>query len=200
MARFRGCGQVVDVEPRYISSPSSFVPLPSPVVQIQKLPRSKPRHTPASISGTLPSQPAVVPQYVPQPVQPYRPPIKSQYERDLETAIALSRNQSHESGLSFAQIQDMANRELTPEDYELLLLLDSGLAKQTVSEDKLEALTETQYAGNTDTTDCTICMGPFEIGETLKHLPCKHFFHSECVSTWLSKHSKTCPLCNAVVN
>jgi len=152
-----------------------------------------PSYQPAS-SSYQPA-PVSVPVYRAPPL-----PVKSQYEQDLENAIRISQQQTHESGLSFAQISDMANRELTPEDYELLLLLDSQIAKPTVSEEKLDSLTESKYDGTQDLSECTICMCPYDNGDDLKHLPCKHFFHNECVSTWLSKHSKTCPLCNAAVN
>ncbi|KAL4326864.1 hypothetical protein AHAS_Ahas13G0042700 [Arachis hypogaea] len=44
-------------------------------------------------------------------------------------------------------------------------------------------------------TDCAICLGEFEEGEWLKHLPnCSHGFHVPCVDEWFRSHS-SCPLC-----
>lgn len=42
---------------------------------------------------------------------------------------------------------------------------------------------------------CTICLEDYEIGNSLKTLPCAHFFHTGCVDPWLVNHN-ACPLCN----
>lgn len=44
--------------------------------------------------------------------------------------------------------------------------------------------------------DCAICLYPFEVGHTIKILPCnkKHIFHLKCIDKWLS-HNKACPTC-----
>ena len=44
-------------------------------------------------------------------------------------------------------------------------------------------------------TKCTICLGPYENGETLTILPCNHGFHTECINIWLNQHSYKCPIC-----
>ncbi|ORY94297.1 hypothetical protein BCR41DRAFT_243067 [Lobosporangium transversale] len=43
-------------------------------------------------------------------------------------------------------------------------------------------------------TSCPICLCDYEDLEELRHLPCDHFFHKECVDEWL-KLKRTCPLC-----
>nr|CAN80353.1 hypothetical protein VITISV_003141 [Vitis vinifera] len=48
-------------------------------------------------------------------------------------------------------------------------------------------------------TDCAVCLGEFEEGEFLKHLPnCSHVFHIPCIDTWFESHSN-CPLCRSHV-
>ncbi|KHN21991.1 RING-H2 finger protein ATL2 [Glycine soja] len=48
--------------------------------------------------------------------------------------------------------------------------------------------------------ECAICLGEFEEGEWLKHLPhCSHSFHVSCIDTWFQSHSN-CPLCRSVVH
>lgn len=42
--------------------------------------------------------------------------------------------------------------------------------------------------------DCSICMDPAELGSEVTQLPCKHWFHSECIKLWLKQHN-TCPHC-----
>ncbi|CAF0898495.1 unnamed protein product [Adineta ricciae] len=43
-------------------------------------------------------------------------------------------------------------------------------------------------------TECAICQTSFKIDEHVKKLQCGHFFHSECVRTWLSI-TGICPVC-----
>lgn len=49
--------------------------------------------------------------------------------------------------------------------------------------------------GLVDGTECSVCLGEFEVGEELRILPkCNHPFHIPCIDTWLTT-SSTCPLC-----
>ncbi|CAN6280340.1 unnamed protein product [Urochloa humidicola] len=49
--------------------------------------------------------------------------------------------------------------------------------------------------GFVDSTDCSVCLGEFRDGESLRLLPkCSHTFHLPCIDTWLKSHSN-CPLC-----
>jgi len=42
--------------------------------------------------------------------------------------------------------------------------------------------------------DCAICCNEFTTEQESIKLKCKHVFHSECITTWISK-SATCPMC-----
>lgn len=44
------------------------------------------------------------------------------------------------------------------------------------------------------TGGCAICLVDFEEGVKLIELPCRHAFHSRCITKWLKRSSK-CPLC-----
>ncbi|XP_062230099.1 RING-H2 finger protein ATL54-like [Phragmites australis] len=49
----------------------------------------------------------------------------------------------------------------------------------------------------TATRTCSVCLGAFKIGETVRLLPvCLHLYHVECIDPWLDAHS-TCPLCRS---
>eukprot|EP00775_Hariotina_reticulata_P002703 gene2703-biopygen4318 len=49
-----------------------------------------------------------------------------------------------------------------------------------------------------DSDSCAICFCQYSSSTPVKQLPCKHFYHSECIDQWLIRDN-TCPLCKAPV-
>jgi len=41
---------------------------------------------------------------------------------------------------------------------------------------------------------CMICNENYKLGEEAKLMPCKHYYHHDCILKWLELHN-TCPLC-----
>ncbi|KAK4285561.1 hypothetical protein QN277_002246 [Acacia crassicarpa] len=41
---------------------------------------------------------------------------------------------------------------------------------------------------------CAVCKDPIGIDAQAKQLPCKHLYHSDCITPWLEHHN-SCPLC-----
>mmetsp|Transcript_19151 Transcript_19151/g.34139 ORF Transcript_19151/g.34139 Transcript_19151/m.34139 type:complete len:331 (-) Transcript_19151:101-1093(-) len=41
---------------------------------------------------------------------------------------------------------------------------------------------------------CSVCLCEFESSETVRQLPCSHYFHAACIDPWLQK-TGTCPSC-----
>lgn len=94
-----------------------------------------------------------------------------------------------------SQIIDLQHRDLTPEDYELLLMLDESIAPKTVSSSVLESLrVESVEVAEVEGELCSICMEMYQTSQMVKTLPCDHSFHSDCIDHWLSFSSQNCPL------
>jgi len=110
---------------------------------------------------------------------------------------ALQKSDVKKTGTSshLLNIVDLQHRDITPEDYELLLHLDENVAPKTVSKDVLDGL-ETLSSESLGLTgeSCSICMEQFKAEELLKKLLCGHCFHSPCVDRWLTFSSCACPL------
>lgn len=42
--------------------------------------------------------------------------------------------------------------------------------------------------------ECSICMDDVKLNDIVTVLPCKHWFHQDCIKAWLNEHD-TCPHC-----
>lgn len=51
---------------------------------------------------------------------------------------------------------------------------------------------------NDSCVKCLVCQFAFEEKETIRHLPCKHYFHNECVDVWLATKD-FCPYCRQCI-
>ncbi|XP_022323162.2 uncharacterized protein LOC111124526 [Crassostrea virginica] len=93
----------------------------------------------------------------------------------------------------------LQHRDLTPEDYELLLRLDEQVAPKTVSSNTIKNFTMETIGETVAGELCAICMEVYEVGQTRKFLPCSHHFHSSCIEMWLTNSSVNCPIDNLPV-
>lgn len=94
-------------------------------------------------------------------------------------------------------LMNLQHRDLTPEDYDMLLRLDEARVKpKTMSEDKLSAFKTETVESNDELEVCPICMDLYEKGQIKKFLPCQHAFHIDCIDSWLKNSSMNCPIDN----
>jgi hypothetical protein len=73
------------------------------------------------------------------------------------------------------------------------------LVQVGVSHDKLTKLITTTHdrgkqQGVCLENSCTVCQEEYRGQDSIMQLPCKHWFHQECISKWL-QGSKMCPVC-----
>lgn len=84
-----------------------------------------------------------------------------------------------------------ANRSGIPFLDRTLVKTFEDLKKETEEENKNEGNGEKDEK---ETVECPICLSNFAEKDKIRELPCKHFFHMECIDEWYKKNSK-CPLC-----
>ncbi|XP_021279304.1 RING-H2 finger protein ATL73-like [Herrania umbratica] len=106
------------------------------------------------------------------------------------TAATYSRNQGQRRFL------DDSNFDPPPSQNQSNALESTVIHSLPISQYKKENKEEPQPSN----TDCAVCLGEFEEGDLLRHLPnCTHAFHISCIDTWFLSHS-SCPLCRSSVS
>ncbi|KAL2878944.1 hypothetical protein SGCOL_005642 [Colletotrichum sp. CLE4] len=75
-------------------------------------------------------------------------------------------------------------------------------AAPPATEDALSKLqrkkVDKEMLGSEGKAECTICIDDFNVGDDATVLPCKHWFHDQCVVMWLKEHN-TCPICRTPI-
>uniref|UniRef100_A0A7S2K986 RING-type domain-containing protein n=1 Tax=Zooxanthella nutricula TaxID=1333877 RepID=A0A7S2K986_9DINO len=114
------------------------------------------------------------------------------------SAPGLNDNESLPCGLTAGEVYSLLTREIQPEDYDLLLRLDEGVARPTVSKESVQGLpraSREEFMGR----ECGVCLDAFGSGDAVVALPCRHYFHEACITKWLTECRHTCPLCGEAV-
>ncbi|XP_031381152.1 uncharacterized protein LOC116195892 isoform X2 [Punica granatum] len=89
-------------------------------------------------------------------------------------------------------------RDFNENDYEMLLALDDDVRHVGTSSTQINSLPESKVQADVSEEACAICLENPKLGETIRHLPCLHKFHKDCIDPWLSR-STSCPVCKSSV-
>lgn len=78
-----------------------------------------------------------------------------------------------------------------------------GTAPPPASETAIRSLPKkkmtTEMMGADGKAECSICMEAVELNIEVTVLPCKHWFHFDCIKAWLGQHN-TCPHCRRSID
>ncbi|KAH8654288.1 hypothetical protein BGZ61DRAFT_373715, partial [Ilyonectria robusta] len=74
--------------------------------------------------------------------------------------------------------------------------LDQTIPTRTYKKWKAETKDAGSSADRSSTFHpCVICLQTLQERDTVRHLPCGHIFHSNCITKWFLKQHDTCPVC-----
>ena len=144
------------------------------------------------------------------------PHLNSNVESNNESK-SHNRNSNHwglnEVALGLDMDEDIRNRlmeilegdEITPDDYDILLLLDQNNSKSIHTDESLDNL-PIQFLGNQGSnglerskipnSKCEICLESWEDlenGTQVRQLECGHVYCKDCIDVWFKEVSTTCP-------
>lgn len=89
-------------------------------------------------------------------------------------------------------------RDFNENDYEMLLALDENNSQHGASANQINCLPESVVQTDNFGETCAVCLEAPTIGEKIRHLPCLHKFHKDCIDPWLSRKT-SCPICKSSI-
>ncbi|CAI9117870.1 OLC1v1019358C1 [Oldenlandia corymbosa var. corymbosa] len=89
-------------------------------------------------------------------------------------------------------------RDFNENDYEMLLALDENNHHRGASTSLINGLPQSTVQTANFEEACAICLDTPEMGDTIRHLPCLHKFHKDCIDPWL-KRKTCCPVCKSSI-
>ncbi|XP_073119434.1 uncharacterized protein [Henckelia pumila] len=92
----------------------------------------------------------------------------------------------------------IAHRDFNENDYETLLALDENNDHGGASVHQINGLPQSTVQSDNFDEVCAICLETPTIGDTIRHLPCLHKFHKDCIDPWLRRRT-LCPVCKSAI-
>ncbi|XP_030534005.1 E3 ubiquitin-protein ligase RLIM [Rhodamnia argentea] len=115
---------------------------------------------------------------------------------DILEALEAALGDVSDIGLSSTNFQ--TQRDFNENDYEMLLALDENNHNVGTSDNHINSLPESKVQTNVYEEACAICLDTPTIGDAIRHLPCLHKFHKDCIDPWL-RRSTSCPVCKSSI-
>ncbi|KAF8014296.1 hypothetical protein BT93_H0208 [Corymbia citriodora subsp. variegata] len=115
---------------------------------------------------------------------------------DILEALEAALGDVSDRGLSSSFFQ--TQRDFNENDYEMLLALDENNRNVGTSDNQINSLPESKVQSDVIEEACAICLDTPTIGDTIRHLPCLHKFHKDCIDPWL-RRSTSCPVCKSSI-
>ncbi|EOA21044.1 hypothetical protein CARUB_v10001383mg [Capsella rubella] len=107
---------------------------------------------------------------------------------DLDLGVYLAN--SYEDGETNGEYDAVLARMFDNEDG----VVGSPPASKRVVDDLPAVVITSEQVSNGNTIVCAICKDDIVVEEKAKRLPCKHFYHGDCIVPWLGIRN-TCPVC-----
>ncbi|XVF29170.1 hypothetical protein REPUB_Repub15cG0096900 [Reevesia pubescens] len=124
---------------------------------------------------------------------------------DMDLDMRLDILEAMEAAIGDADDMGMAGpifqvqRDFNENDYEMLLALDDNIHQHGgASVHQINSLPLSNVQTDNFQEACAICLETPAIGETIRHLPCLHKFHKDCIDPWLSRKT-SCPVCKSSI-
>ncbi|XP_078439759.1 RING/U-box superfamily protein [Wolffia australiana] len=121
---------------------------------------------------------------------------------DLETrldfleALEVAFTIGDDSGSGFLHL----HRDFDANDYEMLLALDDRNNRPSgATQQQINSLPESVIQADNAEEACAICLDAPSVGDVVRHLPCLHKFHKDCIDEWLRRKT-SCPICKSGIS
>ncbi|XP_054807177.1 uncharacterized protein LOC129309578 isoform X2 [Prosopis cineraria] len=126
-------------------------------------------------------------------------PVDMDFDMRLDILEALEDAVGDISDMGIAEDMFQAHRDFNEDDYEMLLALDENNHQHAgASAHQINSLPQSTIQTDNFQEACAICLEIPVMGETIRHLPCLHKFHKDCIDPWLRRRT-SCPVCKSSI-